>query len=313
MPANKEEILEMDHADLFPELRILSQAFGEADLDPREAAMHIRLAMPLLSKTAKRIRRQVLLSGGFALYYFYSECADLGIAVANAVSWVKVQRAAISSSATKAGDLRTVESLQAAHARFSYASQVAKHLLFIAAEEIDNNSAPEQDRISFRARSAIRSLTQRFDPLSLSFRDVESLEKCDDVRVLEAHHADKIVTAFSSGDEFRTGSLAVKAILDEVVDLLEADHWAMVNWEPRWDQGAKQLWFRGQLVKQIERAAKNQTLVLQVLQEEGWPTRIDSPLPRAVDIKDTIRSLNENLTGGMEFHRDGEGIRWSWA
>ena len=70
------------------------------------------------------------------------------------------------------------------------------------------------------------------------------------------------------------------------------------------------------------RPAKNQKLVLDVFQEEGWPRHIDSPLtPTACrdpsrHQRDTVRYLNEHqVVPLIRFGSDGagEGFVWTWV
>lgn len=88
---------------------------------------------------------------------------------------------------------------------------------------------------------------------------------------------------------------------------------------PRWDGEAGQLWWEEHLIKAFHRPAVNQELVLAALQEEGWPPRIDDPLPPTGDIdpkvrlRDTIKALNRHhLHRILHFGGDGkgQGVRW---
>jgi hypothetical protein len=88
---------------------------------------------------------------------------------------------------------------------------------------------------------------------------------------------------------------------------------------PRWDSGGRQLWWKDVLVKEFHCPAPNQELVMAALEEEGWPTRIDDPLPPTPEIDpkvrlhDTIKSLNRHhLQRVLRFCGDGSGrgIRW---
>jgi hypothetical protein len=73
------------------------------------------------------------------------------------------------------------------------------------------------------------------------------------------------------------------------------------------------------VVKQFKVPAANQERVLAAFQEEGWPRRIDDPLPPSPDLDpkrrlhETISSLNRNLLRPwIRFHGDGtgQGVRW---
>jgi hypothetical protein len=77
--------------------------------------------------------------------------------------------------------------------------------------------------------------------------------------------------------------------------------------------------FRGKLVKQYSRPSPNQELILAAFQEEGWPPRVDDPLPPCDDqeprqrLRDAIKNLNRGQHHGIiRFFGDGtgRGIRW---
>jgi hypothetical protein len=73
------------------------------------------------------------------------------------------------------------------------------------------------------------------------------------------------------------------------------------------------------VVKQFKVPAANQERILAAFEEDGWPIRIDDPLPPAVEqdpkrrLHDTINSLNRNQKRPLiRFIGDGsgQGIRW---
>jgi hypothetical protein len=89
--------------------------------------------------------------------------------------------------------------------------------------------------------------------------------------------------------------------------------------KPRWDGARHELWAGDQLVKQFKGQALNQETILAVFEEEGWPSRIDDPLPLADEIDpkrrlhDTIKCLNRKQRHELiHFRGDGtgEGIIW---
>jgi hypothetical protein len=89
---------------------------------------------------------------------------------------------------------------------------------------------------------------------------------------------------------------------------------------PRWDTFRRQLFWQGHLVKQFRVRAANQELILTALEEEGWPTRIDDPLPQTKDLDpkarlhDTIKGLNRNQKRRLlRFRGDGTGVGVVWA
>lgn len=88
---------------------------------------------------------------------------------------------------------------------------------------------------------------------------------------------------------------------------------------PRWDKQLRQLWWRDCLIKQFRVPAPNQEIVLAALEEDGWPARIDDPLPHTpgIDSKarlhDTIKSLNRHQQHRLLcFHGDGNGLGICW-
>lgn len=88
---------------------------------------------------------------------------------------------------------------------------------------------------------------------------------------------------------------------------------------PWWDRDRQELRLGEFVVKQFKVPAPNQEMVIAVFQEEGWPPRIDDPLPPRSDLDpkrrlhDTINSLNRNQkTPLIRFLGDGsgQGVRW---
>lgn len=87
---------------------------------------------------------------------------------------------------------------------------------------------------------------------------------------------------------------------------------------PSWDRDALELKFGGEVVRRVSRAnmAVNLIRLLDVFEEDGWPSRVDDPLPGspdAVRLHKAVRSLNRGLTR-IRFHADGtgEGVRWEF-
>jgi hypothetical protein len=87
--------------------------------------------------------------------------------------------------------------------------------------------------------------------------------------------------------------------------------------KPRWDQDRRELWFGGCLCKRYRQPAKNQETILAAFEEDGWPARIDDPLPGTAEgdpgqrLADAVRALNENK-GCIDFEKDGTsaGVLW---
>lgn len=92
--------------------------------------------------------------------------------------------------------------------------------------------------------------------------------------------------------------------------------------QPYWDRDRQELRVGDCVVKQFKVPAPNQEVVLAVFHEEGWPVRIDDPLPPRADLEpkrrlhDTINSLNRNQkTPLIRFLGDGtgQGVRWEFT
>jgi hypothetical protein len=88
---------------------------------------------------------------------------------------------------------------------------------------------------------------------------------------------------------------------------------------PAWDAERRILSFAGQVVKQFKWHAVNQETILSAFQEEGWPVRIDDPLPPvdSLDVKrrlnETIKSLNRSQSQSLiRFRGDGTGQGVIW-
>jgi hypothetical protein len=91
---------------------------------------------------------------------------------------------------------------------------------------------------------------------------------------------------------------------------------------PRWDGDRRELRLNGRLVKRFKVASPNQETILAVFQEEGWPPRIDDPLPPLPEqdpkrrLHDTIKCLNrhqKNRLIRIIGDGTGKGVRWERA
>ncbi len=93
---------------------------------------------------------------------------------------------------------------------------------------------------------------------------------------------------------------------------------------PRWDEQRRTLFVAGHKIKQFKQPAQSQELILIAFQEDGWPVRIDDPLPPLAGkdqhaIKWRLRSTVENLNRAqhgpirVRFLLDGtgQGVCWS--
>jgi hypothetical protein len=88
---------------------------------------------------------------------------------------------------------------------------------------------------------------------------------------------------------------------------------------PQWDTDRRKLWYREQLVKWYRQPAELQETILTAFEEDGWPPRMDDPLPMVDGIvprerlHDTLKRLNrDQVTPLLLFRRDGsgEGVTW---
>ncbi len=88
---------------------------------------------------------------------------------------------------------------------------------------------------------------------------------------------------------------------------------------PTWGPQSRELRVGDVLVRRYKSSAVNQETVLAVFEEEGWPSRIDDPLPPQPGqcskhrLHDTIKCLNRNQTQNLiRFRGDGtgEGVCW---
>jgi hypothetical protein len=89
---------------------------------------------------------------------------------------------------------------------------------------------------------------------------------------------------------------------------------------PYWDSSLRELRLGPLLIKAFSQPSQNQETILAVFQEEGWPVRIDNPLPPQPDrdgrrrLHDAITRLNRHQKRRLlRFHSDnnGDGVRWN--
>ena len=88
---------------------------------------------------------------------------------------------------------------------------------------------------------------------------------------------------------------------------------------PHWNPQRHELTVEQKVVKRFRWPANNQETVLMAFEEDGWPDRIDDPLPPQPEqdpkrrLHDTIKCLNRNqINQSLRFHGDGtgQGVRW---
>jgi hypothetical protein len=87
---------------------------------------------------------------------------------------------------------------------------------------------------------------------------------------------------------------------------------------PVWDSHCRELRLGRVVLKRFRQPAKNQEAILAAFQEEGWPARIDSPIPGAfghdstAQLHDAVKRLNQQHPRFIRFECDGsgEGVMW---
>ena len=89
---------------------------------------------------------------------------------------------------------------------------------------------------------------------------------------------------------------------------------------PRYDAAQRELSLGDRLVKRYCVRAENQVLILKAFEEEGWPPRIDDPLPPHPDmdgherLKAAIKRLNKSqIERLIKFSGDGTGKAILWS
>jgi hypothetical protein len=88
---------------------------------------------------------------------------------------------------------------------------------------------------------------------------------------------------------------------------------------PVWDRDRQELRLDEVLIKRFKAPAPNQEAILCAFEEEGWPIRIDDPIPPQRDqdpkrrLHDTINALNRNhRRPALRFVGDGSGLGVRW-
>lgn len=88
---------------------------------------------------------------------------------------------------------------------------------------------------------------------------------------------------------------------------------------PQWNSNRRELSISGRVVKRYRVPAPNQELILNAFAEDGWPGRIDDPLPPNPDLEPkrrlqaAITCLNRNQKERLiHFRGDGRGVGICW-
>jgi hypothetical protein len=87
---------------------------------------------------------------------------------------------------------------------------------------------------------------------------------------------------------------------------------------PRWDAERRTLYYGDQACKVFRQKPGHQETILQTFEDDGWPARIDDPLPGGSTadpgqrLRNAIRNLNDNQRPqSLRFRCDGrEGVLW---
>jgi hypothetical protein len=89
---------------------------------------------------------------------------------------------------------------------------------------------------------------------------------------------------------------------------------------PRWDGTRRALFLGNTVVKVFRQPAACQEMILAAFEEEGWPWRVDDPLPPLGErdpkqrLHHTIKNLNRNRAVRLiNFHGDGTGCGVGWS
>jgi hypothetical protein len=108
------------------------------------------------------------------------------------------------------------------------------------------------------------------------------------------------------------------ALLRSDLDHPPADRTAYIV-RPTWNRARRELHWGDELVKRFRQPAPSQECVLAAFEEQGWPERIDDPLPRGgglnakQHLRDTVKNLNRHQrVKRILFEADGtgQGILW---
>ncbi len=86
---------------------------------------------------------------------------------------------------------------------------------------------------------------------------------------------------------------------------------------PHWDDDARELRYRGKVVRVVRRPkqAYNIVSILQAFEAAGWPARIDDPhhrKPNDETRRRDVSNLNKGLDASLRFACDGTGTGFLW-
>jgi hypothetical protein len=140
-------------------------------------------------------------------------------------------------------------------------------------------------------------------------------------RLLAGGYAEHGFENSANGDCHRSfhpgGGLRLTATSCFIVTTAGRVYFDTVALRPRWDRERRELWVGDVLVKTFWITAVGQERILAAFEEDGWPARIDDPLPPVPGIvpRDRLHNILLKLNrtqSALKFFRDGtgEGITW---
>ncbi len=122
----------------------------------------------------------------------------------------------------------------------------------------------------------------------------------------------------SKGVQFTSEWLSVSRPSDASHSIFAPTESSMSS-TPSWNAAARVLEYQGQTIKQFRLPAQNQERILAAFEEEGWPERIDDPLPPRPDLDpqrrlhDAINRLNRHQRlRVIRFYGNGTGRAILW-
>jgi hypothetical protein len=86
--------------------------------------------------------------------------------------------------------------------------------------------------------------------------------------------------------------------------------------KPSWWKSVLQLHAEGRLVRDVARQAKHLIKILDAFEEDGWPRKIDDPLPKGPNVlrlQDAVEQLNKGHTTIRFRTHNGRSVTWEWV
>jgi hypothetical protein len=86
--------------------------------------------------------------------------------------------------------------------------------------------------------------------------------------------------------------------------------------KPWWRRSVLQLHAEGRLVRDVARQAKHMIKILDAFEEDGWPRKIDDPLPKGPNVlrlQDAVEQLNKGQTTIRFRTHNGRSVTWEWV